>query len=148
MKSCKGVLNENKTYNRIDIAGSGRSGCPAKCRDRDCKVFALAVFTTAGTHEPCVHGGGGCSRATFWNRFSRKIEDHQVIILSQCTACTRITGTCNQANAKQEQCCTAFWVIAGKEPLPRTQRGMVRFIPRGRASSSRHSLSQRALLLQ
>jgi hypothetical protein len=76
----EGEVNENKTCNRIDIAGAGRSGCPAKCRDRDCKVFALAVFTTAGTHEPYVHGGRGCSRVTFRNHFSRKIEEHQVII--------------------------------------------------------------------
>ena len=67
MKSCEGELNENKTYIRIDIAGPGGSGCPAKCRDRDREVLALAVFAAPGTDDTCVNGGGTHSRVTFRN---------------------------------------------------------------------------------
>jgi hypothetical protein len=77
-KKAEGELNENKTCIWIDIAGSGGSSRPAKCRDRNREGFALAVFAAPGTDDTRVNGCGAPSGFTFRNLFPQEIEDCQV----------------------------------------------------------------------
>ena len=70
----EGELNENKTYVWLNTAGLSSYSGPAKCRDCDRKISALATFTAPGTDDTCVHGCRAHSGFTFRNLFPREIE--------------------------------------------------------------------------